>query len=1140
MTTKINITDPTYLRSICDGLSAGSINKDNATALPTGLVGVYEEALPPASNVNERKKFLEFFAVWALLKKEVSSSFVAEVLGKPEKEILNYIYTYSAWFISLDSGKYQLYHKRLKLYLLQRLGKGEVSQLHEKLIIRLEQAIEEQKADELELYALEFLGNYKFTKAINEGEEADFIGFSLDEKNWQRQREISKDFSWAKKMVGESIVLNIRRNGDGLSKSVFSLLKIGCNEQNEYHVILSLIKNNEFELCRQRLDFFGGRSLLDGKRRFIITLKIIEEILNRPLEVVEKRKFVLIFLEFIDTEISAEKYLFNWNEFLPLSYVIETVVMLMKIDVNPLAILNKTNKLEFDYKCGPYINRYNLGQIFDLIENCNSNNIDKFASKINLCEFAIQLKINNKQIKYCLNKLLSKSALIQSNVGSKIYYRKLIRSFLMTESFNEILSFDFINSKDIEEILIEEISLHISKNQLIEIELLKSKINNLSLNTPINSLVDFVLNRNEVNLFKDESFKNLSNRYRLLFHIFISLKEENISKSEFYWTQLTLEIKNEIELENKSSIGNDLIYIFKILVSKDYNHEIQNLFHIFYDYLNEEITLKLITGIYRWDKDYFGKYLSEFILNKNSEGVFLDSIFWNSLISFCLGDFGNAISSIEKIDNILHKDFIFKLLLKETRNDKRLCDAYMKFNFFVPKVKTRDTKMHINALKFVEETKLKSEGKLTLFEIRKKIEQSWKNPLHFFQLSQNEYLQEIINLYIRNGNLLYAQKFNKIEIDPLTADLLLFESKKETILKNKSAFDFEFINEFQTKTYQWLARQFIAKFQYERDENIEEPLNTLSKITSTSHRIQGYFNCLEHSLITNDLHHQKLFELIELDFKNFGIGDAFQKGNDKFGRLNILTSNSFLLIKLQKDDFLIDQLKLYSYKDRFLAYLKIADKCRINEEKKIGKIFFRRVFNQMNKIVNISDEVEIRCEIIQLSSKFKFKSLLNDNIFYLRDIISNCNDDNLKSKYALRIIISCLKIQRFKWGYEFYSYLINHEDKLELVRLIGSQFKSTMRQTFLSELNYFIDTRIGLQEIAKSKIAKLKIDECSDMSLYYSYFVKDDNETLYKLLTNWFLNEIFFKNTPTEELDEYANVLNLQWAIDIKNSLSVN
>ena len=82
----------------------------------------------------------------------------------------------------------------------------------------------------------------------------------------------------------------------------------------------------------------------------------------------------------------------------------ETVVMLMKIDINPLAILNKTNRLEFDYNCSPYINQYNLIQLFDLIENSNSNQIDKFSSQINLCEFAIQSKINNKQIKYCLNK----------------------------------------------------------------------------------------------------------------------------------------------------------------------------------------------------------------------------------------------------------------------------------------------------------------------------------------------------------------------------------------------------------------------------------------------------------------------------------------------------------------------------------------------------------------------------------------------------------------------------------------------------------------------------------------------------------------------------------------------------------------
>ena len=75
MTQSRIFTDPTYLRTIYDGLVSGSLHRDNTSALPAGLVGIYEEALPPESNVNKRKKFLEFFVVWALLKKEVSAAF---------------------------------------------------------------------------------------------------------------------------------------------------------------------------------------------------------------------------------------------------------------------------------------------------------------------------------------------------------------------------------------------------------------------------------------------------------------------------------------------------------------------------------------------------------------------------------------------------------------------------------------------------------------------------------------------------------------------------------------------------------------------------------------------------------------------------------------------------------------------------------------------------------------------------------------------------------------------------------------------------------------------------------------------------------------------------------------------------------
>jgi hypothetical protein len=77
---KHNYTGPTYLRTIHDGLLSGSLHKHNVSALPVGLVGMYEDALPAASNVNGSKKFLEFFAVLALLKKEVSVAFLMALL----------------------------------------------------------------------------------------------------------------------------------------------------------------------------------------------------------------------------------------------------------------------------------------------------------------------------------------------------------------------------------------------------------------------------------------------------------------------------------------------------------------------------------------------------------------------------------------------------------------------------------------------------------------------------------------------------------------------------------------------------------------------------------------------------------------------------------------------------------------------------------------------------------------------------------------------------------------------------------------------------------------------------------------------------------------------------------------------------
>jgi hypothetical protein len=121
MNVQNNIIDSTYFRYVFDGLENKTIHQGNISALPAGLVGFYEEAILHEHSVQVRQKFLSFFSVWALLKKEVSVSLVAEVLQWDEQDVINYLSVYTKWFNSPVSGKYLLYHERLRVFLLEKL-----------------------------------------------------------------------------------------------------------------------------------------------------------------------------------------------------------------------------------------------------------------------------------------------------------------------------------------------------------------------------------------------------------------------------------------------------------------------------------------------------------------------------------------------------------------------------------------------------------------------------------------------------------------------------------------------------------------------------------------------------------------------------------------------------------------------------------------------------------------------------------------------------------------------------------------------------------------------------------------------------------------------------------------------------------
>lgn len=275
--------EPTYLGYIYDGLIKGSIHPENAAELPEGLIGLYEEAFDERTSVFERQKLLQRFAIWALLKKEVSAAFVAEILGETEDDIQEFISTYSAWFNSPESGKYQLYHERLKVYLLQKLSEGEVHSLHEKLITRLERAIEAQKVDEFEWYGLEFLGYHysienkstKDTKIANDIFNL-FYEFQSSKKIIKRQQKLANSHKWSKVNLHLLSELGIIFK----SLKIFNISDLACEiHKDEYDII-------------ERLE----KILIDGNYNHAIDL--VSELQADELELIEIKIYHLLFVLF--------------------------------------------------------------------------------------------------------------------------------------------------------------------------------------------------------------------------------------------------------------------------------------------------------------------------------------------------------------------------------------------------------------------------------------------------------------------------------------------------------------------------------------------------------------------------------------------------------------------------------------------------------------------------------------------------------------------------------------------------------------------------------------------------------------------------------------------------------------------------
>jgi hypothetical protein len=386
--------EPTYLRYIYDGLIKGSIHPENAAELPEGLIGLYEEAFDERTSAVERQKLLRRFAIWALLKKEVSAQFVAEVLEEREEDIIDFISTYSAWFNSPENGKYQLYHERLKVYLLQKLSEVEVSALHEKLIARLERGKEEQNADEFEWYGLEFLADHLLVSGLlnNKDSQSELVNLAFNDDFLERQLNLSNGFKWNRSTICNALYIltqayqsQFHENGKQITELGKRLVQLFNREQNDGTFIIELVSRGKSDLALQRLDNFSGESEYDVQRQFVLTTLCMIELMYNTPECTSKKDQIDRFLKKLvvqEDTLKNSEVVFPHVVYFDLAHRLN----LMAIDYTPL-----TNKItKWDYQWISSYMEFNDNAV-SVLKNLLASNKEVSNKNSGLSLFSIRL-----------------------------------------------------------------------------------------------------------------------------------------------------------------------------------------------------------------------------------------------------------------------------------------------------------------------------------------------------------------------------------------------------------------------------------------------------------------------------------------------------------------------------------------------------------------------------------------------------------------------------------------------------------------------------------------------------------------------------------------------------------------------------
>jgi tetratricopeptide (TPR) repeat protein len=193
--------------------------------------------------------------------------------------------------------------------------------------------------------------------------------------------------------------------------------------------------------------------------------------------------------------------------------------------------------------------------------------------------------------------------------------------------------------------------------------------------------------------------------------------------------------------------------------------------------------------------------------------------------------------------------------------------------------------------------------------------------------------------------------------------------------------------------------------------------------------------------------------------------------------------------------------KLSYEPDKIRGLLKIAEKIAIQGMKEESNSMLQEAFQLCNRMVDDTNR--------------------NRAMGYIVDYLYKQDQFSIAEITCLKISQSAIRNRCWETHAENTCQITGWQNAFQhVIRFNNDQAKNYFLKGIANEIN--------------------AVDASLEVILNVRRYYQENIEELKKLLQKHALHELFFQNIPSKKIERFNRTLNIQWAIDIKNSINVN